>query len=406
MSRQDETLSKVCRREFIKKSSLAAGFAVGSAFGLAPWLTRAATRAATGNRVVWARNPGATFWNGTGYYGDSVNQSVVDALVADSMKALTGTQDGPSAWRSIISGYTTGKKIVIKVNLNNTINTGYSIDASPGPVNGVIAGLKSMGVAEPDIYVLDTSRVWPSHIATPILSRYPNVLLWDSSGQQGHRVTFDLSPTAATTLHLTHAGIPDSNFPLQLAEASYLIHMPILKGHGSAEISLTFKNLFGMVMQGQCASYHDYALPWRSGYSYDQNPLHDLYRHPLVMNKTVLIVGDGLFGQRAVSETGTPSVWTTFGGQFPNSIFLSTDPVAIDSVMFDFLNAEIARYDGSQLYLHRAQELGLGTHEHWNNPTDKRYSLIDFQIVASDPGARPTTPQGLRRTDVISLPSR
>jgi len=110
------------------------------------------------------------------------------------------------------------------------------------------------------------------------------------------------------------------------------------------------------------------------------NPLVDIYLNSHIRDKTVLIIGDALFGAR-IDNWDVPEVWDTFGGEFPNSIFLSTDPVAIDSVMYDFLNLEDSKPDESQLYLHRAKEVGLGTHDHWNNPTDKQYSRIDFRKI-------------------------
>jgi len=402
LSQEKKRRAQVTRREFLKRSSLVAAGVICQSLDGSPRVAHAGTPGGTGNRVVWGRDPQATFWDGSDYYGDSVDQDKVNALIGQGMRLLTGAPDAVSAWQLIIPGYSPGTKIAIKVNMNNAEVSGYNIDATSGAVNGVIAGLKSMGVSESDVYLMDPSRVWPSYIADPILSRYPGVLLWDAEGTYGHEVTFDYSSSASTTVHHSHPSIADTNYPMQLAEASHLIHMPILKGHGSAEISLTYKNLFGLIERGQCARFHDYALPWRSGYSYDQNPLHDLYLNSHVKDKTVLIVGDGLFGQRAVSESGVPTPWDFFGGEFPNSIFLSTDSVAIDSVMFDFLNAEMARYDKSQLYLHRAQELELGTHDHWNNPTDKEYASIDFRkFTANDePLPAPPAPQNLRRTDV------
>jgi hypothetical protein len=71
---------------------------------------------------------------------------------------------------------------------------------------------------------------------------------------------------------------------------------------------------------------------------------------------------------------------------------MSTDPVAIDSVMFDFMNAEVGEPNESQLYLHRAAELGLGTHEHWNNSSEKRYSNIDFRKIDMSSASFPPSP--------------
>jgi hypothetical protein len=87
-----------------------------------------------------------------------------------------------------------------------------------------------------------------------------------------------------------------------------------------------------------------------------------------------------------------------FAGDWPKSLFASQDPVAIDSVGFDFLHAEYddhPRRPGVDDYLHEAalaaappsgafydpdhpapvRRLGsLGVHEHWNNPVEKKYS--------------------------------
>jgi hypothetical protein len=83
---------------------------------------------------------------------------------------------------------------------------------------------------------------------------------------------------------------------------------------------------------------------------------------------------------------------------WPASLFLSMDPVAIDSVAFDFLSLradweEVLLAEGVQDYLHEMAQANnppsgtfydpehdgsrmasLGVHEHWNNATDKQYT--------------------------------
>jgi hypothetical protein len=92
-------------------------------------------------------------------------------------------------------------------------------------------------------------------------------------------------------------------------------------------------------------------------------------------------------------------------GDWPSSLFVSQDQVAIDSVAFDFLlnewpavvnngvGAINSLQGGAEDYLHEAALAdappsgtfydpekdgapmrSLGVHEHWNNPTDKQYS--------------------------------
>jgi hypothetical protein len=118
--------------------------------------------------------------------------------------------------------------------------------------------------------------------------------------------------------------------------------------------------------------------------------------HPELGGKTVLYIVDGLFaGQNWDSR---PVKWNMapFYGDWPSSVFVSQDPVAIDSVCYDFLRAEwndYPHYDGADDYLHEAALAdnppsgtfydparngaglaSLGVHEHWNNSWLKQYS--------------------------------
>ena len=90
-----------------------------------------------------------------------------------------------------------------------------------------------------------------------------------------------------------------------------------------------------------------------------------------------------------------------FNQDYTSSIFVSQDPVAIDSVGADFLINEPAMTEGNSAlkenpnvenYLHEAGFVSnapsgtvyyngdgkkvdnLGVHEHWNNTKDKKYS--------------------------------
>jgi hypothetical protein len=319
-------------------------------------------------------------------------------MVERGIKELTGQSSAVSAWQQIIPNYSPGKKIAIKLNINNS-GRNNNIDALPHPANAVIAGLKSMGVLESDIYIMEPSRVFPTRIGDPIFALYPNVLCWDVAWGRtyGHGVSYSSSDPSLTIRHGLYPALSDSKYPDQLGEASYLINIPILKGHPTgAEITLTFKNNFGFFESGsKISKFHEFCYPSSSSYSYANNPLIDLYQNTHIRDKTVLIVGDALFAHRT-SNAGVPQVWNTFGGEFPNSLFLSTDPVAVDSVMWDFSNAESTKVPGGRSYLQRAMELGLGTHDLWNNPTDKQYSLIDFRKTNLSNGSPPASPKNFR----------
>jgi len=385
---------EINRRDFLKKLGLTTGALIGNRY--LPKESSANPRFLTDNdhRVVWLHDPKATFWEGQGYYGDYVDQNRVNAMIERGIKVLTGESNAELAWQHILPDYSQGKKIAIKININNK-GRDNNIDALASPVNGVIAGLKSIGVSESDVYVMEPSRQFVTRIGDPILALYPNVLLWDTywGGVYDHKVTYNSNDPSLIINH-SNPGLSDSLLPDQLADVSYIINIPIIKGHpGGAEITLTFKNNFGYCKD--INRFHPYTYPSSSDYSYDMNPLIDIYLNSHIRDKTVLIVGDALFGHR-ISNTGVPEVWDTFNGEFPNSLYLSVDPVAVDSVMWDFSNAEYTKVEQGQLYLHKAEEFGLGVHDHWNNQVDKQYTNIDFHKIEMSLTTRSNVDQKIR----------
>jgi uncharacterized protein (DUF362 family) len=160
-----------------------------------------------------------------------------------------------------------------------------------------------------------------------------------------------------------------------LINASYLINIPIMKKH-STGATLGFKNHFGTI--GNPSDLHEYVLLNGSYFSPNYNPLVDLYKNPHIGGKTILTIGDGLFAAKYFA--GPPELWVTFGNQVPKSLFFSTDPVAIDCVMCDFLKAEMAIPDATYYYLQLAGSAGLGVFES-GTPWGSGYNIIDYQRI-------------------------
>ena len=257
-----------------------------------------------------------------------MNQGAVDNMVDQGMMALTRTATVADAWRTLLPGYQTGQGIAIKVNFNNQ-GSGV-IDALIQPVNAVVRGLKLIGVAETDIWVCDVRRSIPDRFVNG--TRYTGVHFFGANREPAGFVSND--PNARVTFR------PPSGTPMPpatrvtdlLVAARYLINMPIMKRHGWAGLTLTFKNHFGSI--DNPAGLHDYIWGYDSG---AYNALVDLYRNPHIGGKAILTVGDGLFAAKTYNVP--PSTWTTFGNRVPNSLFFATDSVAVDCVMCDFLAA-------------------------------------------------------------------
>ena len=375
---------------FSRRGFLRAGAAAGAALALGrwPWQMPQAGRpwlaaAAPANRVVHCHSDDAPYWDYvTGWYGDYVNQAVVDAMTDQGVVALTGALTVADAWRAIIPAYAAGQKVAIKINLNNAEcgSDGQVIDALPQPINSVIRGLKALGVPENDIWVYDVTNAWhngemPARLVNRITAPYPNVQF--HANQSGCSTAMGYSATERIRFNVPpgRPSIEDRPICRALTEASYLINMPIMKKHGMAGVTLGFKNHFGSF--DHCELVHWSVELGTSEYTSSYNALVDIYNNPHFKGKTVLTVGDGLYAARIDNYSEVPSPWPTFGNKSPNSLFFSTDPVAVDCVMYDFLEAEGGIPAGSDDYLKLASASGLGVFEHWDGA--RQYRLIDYR---------------------------
>jgi hypothetical protein len=316
-------------------------------------------------------------------------------------------------------GYRAGEKITIKVNFVGCIGVwgGDGVDPSTYDLvrrmdymntspQMIIALLRQLvydvGVDPADIAIGDTLCYFPNQYYDLCHDEFPDVRYLDYGGKFG-RTAVQRSAIPVYWSNRPAATLQDF-VPLSYAEADYLINLANFKSHSSAGVTLCAKNHYGSLIRwpGQSGYYdlHDDLPASRSGFGKYRN-LVDLMGHPHIGDKTLLYLIDGLYaGHHPTDDIPTKLDSAPFNGDWSSSLFASQDPVAIDSVAFDFLYAE-ARWDvythmsGADDYLHEAalandppsgtfydpdhQEntsrlSSLGVHEHWNNPVDKKYS--------------------------------
>jgi hypothetical protein len=296
-------------------------------------------------------------------------------MVDQGLMALTGAVTVANAWGDLIPDYQTGRAIAIKVNFNNSSScddNDTQIDGLIQPVNALVRGMKQAGVAETDIWVYDASRRLPDRFVNG--NSYPGVRFFDpacrtpvtqSSGDPSAYITFN-PPTGVPIP-------PATRIPDLLLDAAYLINMPIMKPHGIAGVTLTFKNHFGSITAPW--NLHPYIGTSGANYRTDYNPLVDIYKNPNIGPKTILVVGDALFAAKGFDVA--PAVWSTFGNETPQSLFFATDSVAIDCVMCDFLDTEVGLPESADDYLVLAAAAGLGIYER-GDPWQSGYGEIDY----------------------------
>jgi hypothetical protein len=188
-----------------------------------------------------------------------------------------------------------------------------------------------------------------------------------------------------------------------------MINVPALKAHDVAGITFAAKNHQGSIIEdedgnsSQSAMFMHYAFPAEDPGNGKYRHLVDYMGHRDLGGKTVLYLVDGLWSSGNWSAEILRWKMAPFNNDYPNSLFLAQDPVAIESVCFDFFLEEYKNksssikypyYDGAGDYIMQAADpsywpedieydpesdgspLGsLGVAEHWNNGTDKQYSV-------------------------------
>ncbi len=399
-------------------------------------------------RVVWVHAPDATSWGGWSsperwYASNHTDLAVVEDMMSEAVRRLTGETTEAAAWDKLFRsfntsqnrgdrGYQAGEKIAIKINLT-TCNNGSDcntttcektgnlnrIDNSPQMLLSLLRHLVYVvGFAQQDISMGDPTALFPGYLWNALHTEFPNVHYFDIFGYAGRTLTvFSQVPLYWSTTAAN--GKLQDYIPVPFAEADYLINFAILKGHSSG-ITVCGKNLYGALkrtpegkLNGQALNYYNMhlSLPnagWSPGMGH-YRAIVDLMGHRNLGGKTLLYLVDGLFGGYYWDSHPYPWKTAPFGNgtnsDWPSSLFISQDPVAIDSVCYDFLlkewpdvvnngtGATNSLQGGAEDYLHEAAlanspasgtfydperdasgMASLGVHEHWNNPIDKQYS--------------------------------
>ncbi len=404
-------------------------------------------------RVVWVWNPDATNENCTNSYnGDGVgndyddgwflnknnNQVEIDKMLSASILELTGERNDYEAWDkmfryfnenkyNISSGYEGGQTVFIKTNATSTWGYGYTwgnitsdfnknennyyaiAETSPQLILSLLRQLINVyGIPEEMISVGDPMKFLYNHCYDLWHSEFPNVHYVQQISGSGRE---QVQPTSLPVIKYSDKGkvlsVTADKIYKAMNDADYLINVPTMKAHARAGITLFAKNHFGSHSRSSAEHLHPGLVsPDDNGAVRTETGMYrtqvDLMGHERLGGNTVFFLLDALYsGSEAVDP---PTKWdmTPFNGDWTSSIFLSQDPVAIESVAYDFLSNEYNGADGkvnypnmqgTTDYLRQAadpsywpedviydpdddgiQLSGLGVNEHWNNPVDKEYT--------------------------------
>jgi hypothetical protein len=406
---------KLSRREFLS----------ATAGGTAGLLSHSSLWAAPtwSHRIVRAHDPLASFFDvldfeflpkvPESYYGHWVSQAAVNRMFDAALCALTGEEDPVKAMRRLVP-YKPGERVFLKINTTTTYDLWHGdwdkitwdahyndTDGLAEPINATLRALTRCGVPQENISLGDptwsegfpdsekrTPRLVPKRLARKIKAAFPGVVIYRSSFMgDGNGITWSSNDPRAIVefrdplIDRRKQRVSSHRVPDALVQADHFINLPLMKRHDSAGVTGAFKNNFGTI--ASCAYFHEprYAGEGKPGamFSKDTNPAVDIWLNPHVGGKTRLIVCDGILA--GWNWGADPPVgWKQFGGRSPNCLLLGTDPVAMDSVIFDHVTESLA--DKVKDYpppamLVDAAKVGLGRHESRSGPA-AGYKTIDY----------------------------
>ena len=409
-------------------------------------------------RVVWAWNQEATNENCVSNYdtkdwfwkSENINEKVVGKMFSSAIKKLTGGKNIAESWDFLFrsfntkkshtsQGYAKGEKIFIKINQGTSRwmltdedkKTGYHYptnlqpndkwrisslaptETNPYVVLEILRELvNEVGVSQSDIAIGDPMTYTWGHNYDVWVKEFPNVIYTDKFSTNFGRTL--IVPTSEDLLFYSDKTQKDKLYDV-MEKADYLINVANFKPHLSAGVSFTAKNHFGSQASPTANHLHYSLISVRSrvgnnGGYHKYRVLVDLMGSKYLGQNTLLYMVDGLFGGGS-SETKPPVKYfmPPFKNDWSNSLFLSQDQVALESVCYDFLRTEWngtnihdainnscennPNWNGVDDYLHQAADSSnwpagikydpdnsgkalpsLGVHEHWNNPEEKQYS--------------------------------
>jgi hypothetical protein len=385
-------------------------------------------------RVVWVHDPDATDWAGPGnghpWESNHTSQERVSKMMSRAIRELTGTDSDTQAWDKLFRylnkgrgkgdvGYKAGEKIAIKPNFVGFIWTqggvnpdNYNLETKKDYMNTspqmLIALLQQLvntvSVKQSDITITDTLAHFANEYYEILKKEFPDVQYEDFTGKFGRLKAKQSSVPLYWSCR--PKDVNQDYVTTSFAEAEYIINFANLKAHTGTGVTLCAKNHYGSLIRwpAQEGFYDIHKSPFSKEVKIYQ-PMVDLMGHSHIGGKTALYLLDGLYcGIHPIDMDKGPRRWQSqpFNGDWTSSLLASQDPVAIDSVGLDFLQAEYKNppddfpcKSGVDDYLHEAslannppsgtfydpdhstnikRLASLGVHEHWNNPNEKKYS--------------------------------
>ena len=249
----------------------------------------------------------------------AANGDVVREMMAQGMRALTGTSTTAEAWRRF---FTPADVVGIKVNCGGYphVVSAYEIVAE------TVKQLTALGVPLSQIYLYERFQNQLDEVNyTPHLPDGLQIV----AAERANRNTDNSGYDPETYLEANLFGEEDTRsnmMRLVSKRLTKIINIPNMKDHGATGVTGCLKNI-------AYGSFSNVARTHQGGKSHTYSVVGTLATIEPLRSRTVLQIMDGL---RGVWHAG-PFARTTRYVFYPREIMFGTDPVAIDRLLLDII---------------------------------------------------------------------
>lgn len=241
--------------------------------------------AAETSRVVVVRHGGV-------WAGDAPNPTIVQQMLDDGLRTLTGSGDPLAVWRAL---FDPGERVLLKVNC-----IAYGGPTQPAVTYAVAQRLQDAGLRAENVLIFDRTDHELEASGYSLNDGGPGVQCHGSRGE-------------GSEVLLSQARV---RFYQELDTCDAIVNLPTPKQHGGAGISVALKNHYGSVNR-----------PGKLHGDWCDPAIAELNAQPNIQDKTRLVVGAALHV--------SPRDWNRPVRE--HALLLSFDPVALDTVARDIL---------------------------------------------------------------------
>jgi len=277
-------------------------------------------------------------------------QKPIEKMLDDLIKELTGKSKPADAWATLF------KSTDIVALKPNTLGRDW-ISPSPALVETIIAKLGLIGITADRILTWDRSHFASTDLYKTLKKGPIQVKLQDDWGFEANKRNL----ATAGKVRLTKA----------ITKATAVINIPVCKDHGTAGVTGALKNM----------SHGSIQNPW-DHHSNGCNPsIPEIYDLSHIKDKVRLVITDGF---RMVYDGGPSGMRSRRYNISHSSLYLSTDPVAMDRVLWHEIDRvrknkgkqplmkRGSKSSGRPIHVLHADKIGLG---------ESTYSSIKYKKV-------------------------